>query len=307
VLRRCFLLHIPIDVILIKYYRSIGVGWDYTGGEMWIGLTKQKNSLGQILMTAATYFSWDSLRKLRESLLRLNVNILYILMILWLLIGPGEGRSITSISALLVGVGVVVGLHFAPKSRKILDRFFIKSVAVLLFFLMVLGLGMGAFHADWTFFGGFLEMTGREQTLTGRTELWMDMLEIAKENPISGVGYGSFWIGDKANNLWERHIWGPQEGHNGYLDVYIELGIIGLLLFGFFLFGTFRVIRDMLIEDFEFGVFRMAFFIMILVHNLAESSFLRSDHNLWFILVLIAINIPDAIRVGDDSADPDAA
>jgi len=306
VLRRCFLVHIPLDVLLVKYFRTIGVDWDYTGREMWIGLTKQKNPLGQICMTAGIYFIWDVLKKLKEGIVRYKINILYLLMIFYLLAGPtAEGRSVTSIVILLIGLFALFGMQFAPKNRTEINRFFIKGTIVLVLIFIVLSLGMGAFNE--TISGEFLRMTGRDETLTGRTELWEDMLQIGKKHPIRGVGFGSFWIGDKANNLWERHIWRPQEGHNGYIDIYVALGGIGLILFGLFLVSTFSSIKEMVVEDFEFGVFRMVFFIMILLHNLAESSFLRSEHNLWFLFLLIAMNVPDPVESRGATDDSETA
>ena len=66
-LRRCFLVHIPIDIVLVKYFRNIGVGWDDLGMEMWTGLTTHKNVLGEVCMVAGLYFIWDSFKKLGKA------------------------------------------------------------------------------------------------------------------------------------------------------------------------------------------------------------------------------------------------
>jgi len=294
VLRRCFLVHFPIDIILIKYFRGIGVAWDDLGAEMWVGLTRHKNTLGQVGMTAATYFTWDIFRKYKAGIMGLKVHIVYLLMIFYLFTGPSGSRSTTSITTLAVGLCTMVGLRFAPRNRDQLNSYFIKGVFVLLMVLLMVNLGISAFNQNGTVSGTFLEMAGKDETLTGRTDLWVDILTIASKNPALGVGYGSFWIGNKANNLWERHIWRPQQAHNGYIDVYVELGIVGMVLLGLFLASAFRSINESILNDFDFGVFRMVFFIMIVVHNITESSYLRSDHNLWFVLLLIALNVPAA-------------
>ena len=143
-----------------------------------------------------------------------------------------------------------------------------------------------------SFFALGVEASGRDTTLTGRTELWEDILTIASDHPILGVGYGSFWIGDLGNNLWERHIWKPGQGHNGYLDVYVELGIIGVFFLLLIIISSFRQIVWTLKSNFEYGRFRLVFLLVILLHNIAESSFLRGASNLWFIFLLVAINIP---------------
>jgi O-antigen ligase len=293
VLRRCFLLHIPIDIILVKYFREIGVDWDYLGSEMWVGLTRHKNTLGQVGMTAATFFTWDMFRKYKFGIYGLKVHILYLLMIFYLSTGPGGSRSATSIGVLAVGLCTMVGLQLGPKKNRVeLNRYLVKGVFVLLLVLLIINLGMSAINQTKTVSGTILEMTGKDETLTGRTDLWKDILTIASRHPIRGVGYGSFWIGDKANDLWERHLWRPQEGHNGYIDVFVELGMVGVILLGLLLVSTFISIKEKIIEDFDFGVLRMVFFIMIVVHNVTESSYLRSDHNLWFIFLLVILNLP---------------
>jgi hypothetical protein len=48
--------------------------------------------------------------------------------------------------------------------------------------------------------------------------------------------------------------------------------------------------------DFEYGTFRMTVFIMLLVHNIGESSFLRGNDGLWFMFLLIALSIPSRIQ-----------
>ena len=62
VLRRCFYVHLPLSILLIKYFRAIGVDWDERGLEMWTGITTHKNALGEVCMTAGIFFVWSMLR-----------------------------------------------------------------------------------------------------------------------------------------------------------------------------------------------------------------------------------------------------
>jgi len=162
--------------------------------------------------------------------------------------------------------------------------------------LLFLNFAIGAFHPGSSLSSVTLDETGKDATLTGRTELWTDILSIAAKNPLLGVGYGNFWIGDREYDLWIKHIWTPLQGHNGYIDVYVELGVIGIFLLIAVLVATFQNIGKSLLEDFDYGSLRLALFIMILVHNMAESSLLRSNHNLWFVFLMIAISIPATAR-----------
>lgn len=291
IFRRIFFVHLPIDLLSTKYFRSIGVAWSKDGKyAMWTGLTTHKNMLGQVCMTSSVYFIWDTVKKYGSK--RTFVNVMYLILGFILMSGPGLSRSTTSIIVLIAGVLVFFGLRYIPEDPNYINGFFIKiGLGVALIFLV---LQLGALVI--TQVGGIesvvLEVAGKDETLAGRTDLWSDILKDASKNPILGVGYGSYWIEDRANNLWEKHSWRPAQGHNGYIDVYVQLGIVGIFLLSGVLISTFRNIKEMLIVDYEYGRFRMALFFMIVLHNLTESSIFRSTHNLWFIFLLIGLNIP---------------
>jgi O-antigen ligase len=92
------------------------------------------------------------------------------------------------------------------------------------------------------------------------------------------------------------HTWRPGEGHNGYIDVYVDLGVIGvalvLLVIGFAFAGA----LDDLHNQFELGRLRLTLLLSILTNNLAESSLLNGTHSLWFLFLLVAVNTPTATQ-----------
>jgi O-antigen ligase len=142
-----------------------------------------------------------------------------------------------------------------------------------------------------------ISASGRDLTLTGRTDLWADLLDIAAESPIFGVGYGSFWIGN-THNLWERHLWGPTQGHNGYIDVYLELGAVGLLILAAVIIRGYLATLDRMTTNFGQGALHFAWLTVIVIHNVTESSYLRGTRgtvDLWFIFLLCAITVPPAV------------
>ena len=74
-------------------------------------------------------------------------------------------------------------------------------------------------------------------SFTDRTLIWTDVLNDAKKNPVLGVGIGALWVGPIGYDMypmpnWSRKTpeWRPEEGHNGYVDVYARLGGIGVVL-----------------------------------------------------------------------------
>ena len=292
VLRRCFYIHLSLSIILIKYFRTIGVGWDDSGAEMWTGVTIHKNLLGEVCMISGIFFVWSILRNRG---MRRFIDFGFLLMALWLLRGSGSHMSITAIVAFSFGIGSLFALQIGRSRVKYLKKYLVTASIVLAVGLLGAGLAVEAFSGK-SFFATGVQASGRDTTLTGRTELWQDILNIASNHPMLGAGYGSFWIGNLGNNLWERHVWKPSSGHNGYLDVYVELGIVGVFFLLLVIISSFRQIVRTFESNFEYGRFQLVFFLMILLHNIAESSFLRGASNLWFIFLFVAMTAPEILR-----------
>jgi O-antigen ligase len=76
---------------------------------------------------------------------------------------------------------------------------------------------------------GVSAFLGRESHLTGRNEIWAQLIPAAKQKLLLGYGFGGFWT-DK----WIE-ILRVNEAHNSYLDLILSTGTIGLILFSIFM------------------------------------------------------------------------
>ncbi len=145
-----------------------------------------------------------------------------------------------------------------------------------------------------------LQTVHRDTTLTGRTELWRAMIEVAKQHPVWGLGFNAFWVDESRGNVISRRFsWSVFQGHNGYIDIFNELGMVGSAIFALFLFTA-------LTRTYRRGV--ETFFLIVLgvaLHNLVESSFCRQLHVCWvaFLIALIA-SIPLTRYVSADRLSP---
>lgn len=296
-LRRCYYIHLPLSILAIKYFRSFGVAYNYVGSEeMWVGLTTHKNNLGQVAMSSGVVFLWSMLsKKVTWSIVG---DALYLLMALGLLIGSKTSYSSTSRVGFCLGVALLLGLQYFKKNPDLLWRYAI--IGLLLLGGMV---GVIEMSEQWQNQTGLmsltLEATGRDATLTGRTGLWADILENASKQPLLGVGFGAFWVGPIGYDLyplsnWSKVTpgWRPNQGHNGFLDVYVELGLVGLCLTMGVIFAAFRNILYTLSTNFEYARIRAVFLILILFTNVTESSLLKGTHSLWLLFLLFAVNVP---------------
>jgi O-antigen ligase len=125
---------------------------------------------------------------------------------------------------------------------------------------------------------------GRDATYSGRTTLWNGAIAVANaHHPLLGAGYRAFWTATGAAGVrdyiqdWLRV---PSHGHNGYLDVWLELGYAGAVLFAIFLVAMIgRLTRRILKEPAEpvWAAFAIFFFVFILNNASISVAFKHTD------------------------------
>lgn len=312
VLRRALYVHIPMSIICIKYFRTIGVSWDWNGTtEAWQGIATSKNTLGQIAMLGTLYFLWELWGDWRNWKHH-KTEILYLGMSFMLLKGAEDSISVTSASVCLFGVSIFYGLQVLRRRLWAAERFIrIATGVTAAFVLLILAHSVWEFSPD-SLFGQLIAKVGRDITISGRTFIWHDVYEVASSNPFFGVGFGGFWIGRIANIPWDAHLtWVLGQAHNGYIDTYLQIGIVGLLILSAALLSGLRRNVRLLADNFDFAALRITLLLTIMFVNVTESTFLRGDHHLWFLLLVAASFVPVRSRAsapeGLDVAAPSRA
>jgi O-antigen ligase len=295
-LRRLYLIIIPLSIVAIKYFRNIGVGYTWDGvEEMWVGLTKDKNNLGQVAVCSGLLCTWQILRSRPNK--KLTLDLLLLIGTLWLLRGSETSHSSTAIVGYFIGVVVLIGLQLVKRRAALAKR--VIQRATLAFLVLAPAVYMVLDQLDFSPTKVLLETTGRDATLSDRTFLWKDLLDNVAKSPILGVGFGAFWVGPSGYSLyplpnWSKvtHTWRPGQGHNGFIDVCVDLGVVGLALLLPVIRSAVAGALDDLQYDFEFGRLRLTLLLTVLVNNLTESSLLDGTHSFWFLFLLAGVNIP---------------
>lgn len=272
---------IPLSVVLIKYFPDLGRSYDlWTGEARFSGVGDDKNALGYLCLISGVFLvsNWLEVWGKKEATDKRGdaiVSVLIFAMVCWLL---SKANSATSLVVFLFGI-VCLGLLGISFVRKNLGMWLTvggASIAVLVSLVDVVALGSTALN--------------RDPTLTGRTEIWNSLLG-AGTNPLIGVGYESFWFGVEAQHLWEVYWWHPTQAHNGYLEVYLNLGVIGIaLLIGVFI-ATYRYGKRSLTYNFSEGRLRLTFLGAILLYAATEAAF-KGLHPMWFMFLLLAMERP---------------
>jgi len=277
----------PLSVLFIKYYPEIGRRLTNSWTEEPIGVTTQKNQLGLDCMMYGVIFLWMilSVYREREDPNRRRRLIAYgsiIVMIIWLL---SQCNSTTSITG-LVSAGGVMWLTSHP-SR---NRFFVHLLV-----LAVLGLAVTALFFNPG--GGMVGALGKDPTLTGRTQTWGLVLGL-HTNPWIGTGFESFWLGPRLEAMRSALPNFPiTQAHNGYIEVYLNLGWIGIGFLALLLLTGYRRIIVCLRRNRLTGSVLLGLFLCTLFFAFTEAAF-RLMTLSWIFLLLVIISAPlaDAIR-----------
>jgi O-antigen ligase len=85
--------------------------------------------------------------------------------------------------------------------------------------------------------------------------------------------------------------WRPGQGHNGYIDTYVELGLVGLGLLLIVIFIACSGALNDLQVNFDLGSLRLTLLLAIVINNITEASILKGTHMLWFIFLLVGMNV----------------
>ena len=67
------------------------------------------------------------------------------------------------------------------------------------------------------------------ESLSGRAFIWPEVIRYARERFWFGYGYEGFWTPARIEDISDELGWGLREAHNGYLEMWLWCGVIGLV------------------------------------------------------------------------------
>jgi exopolysaccharide production protein ExoQ len=285
-LARCCYLLVPLSVLLIKYFPVMGRYYDrWNGSIYYCGITTDKNILGMSLFVCCLSLIWILFelmgKRIKISVLLKNFVLLFLGgMAVWLL---QQAHSSTAMACTFLGALVLLALRFAPVRKNFWTYLGVVMGSVL--FLQV------AFNLS----NVIARTLGRDMTLTGRTDIWTIALHEGP-NPLIGAGFYSFWLGNRVAKLSEGYHYLLNEAHNGYLETYLNSGLIGVFLLLALLLSAGKRIKREAVTGEPFAAFRLACFLAILPYGLTESIFNRLTL-VWFLFLLVIVEYPRRFSV----------
>ena len=280
-MRRLGFILIPLSVLFIRFYPELGRAY-HMGAPMFTGVCFQKNSLGQLLVVLGTYFCWEIfIRKWKpEGLVKQIRNTVFLFMlpmILWLLY---MAHSATAIACMLISLCFFFFCRL-PIMVKNPQRILSYGLSALGFFILL--------DVLFNLKDKIIRLLGREPDLTDRTPVWEMVIKMV-DNPLIGTGYESFWSGDRLVEIWAQMgvtSGGIIQAHNGYIEIYLSLGIIGLiLLIGSIVRGILNA-QLYLSKNYGYAILRIAFIFIVVINNYTEATYKPVSY--YFVLLLAVI------------------
>jgi exopolysaccharide production protein ExoQ len=272
-------LDLIVVVLFPQYGRSPDLGRD---AGAWNGLFIDRNASAKcltFLLSPALVFGHRGRRHWRWA---------YILLLFGSIVMT---RAFSALVVLFLYSLFVIALQIFRK----LERKAVVAVSMILLIVSLSAIAGGITLYTQNLFGFF----GRDLTLTGRTDIWALLMTSIAKRPAFGYGFYSFWLGmtgESANVISAAH-WFFGYAHNGYLDIVLQLGFLGLALFVTTLFQAFKDILTCLNHQRSIGVdWYIGLIVLTVLYNIDEETVLWPNDLLSILYVVACCGLSIAAR-----------
>ncbi len=268
---------IIVSYLVILIAPDYGISHDLHNGA-WKGVFSHKNSLGRVIGFGMVFLIFAR-PKLGPTFVRIGI----LLAAAALLIFSDSSTALLAVIGCLAAYPCIYVLRVRTR----------RTVPLWVVLLVPLVLALVLVAANY---GAVAGVFGKDPTLSGRTKLWTAVVDAVKQHPVWGYGYSVFWPkpGPETVKVAAAASMGemPSHAHDGYLDLTLDLGIVGLMVF---LYGLAKMIRLALAavkdDSIAASAWPLMFVVYFVLFNLTESNLLISRAFLWlpFVSIYVAL------------------
>jgi O-antigen ligase len=268
-----------ISIIFSFIFRVFGFGSSVAtaqGVPGWYGIYAQKNDLGRVVALGALVFLfWGRAEPRHKGLARLGLATSLLLLAL--------SQSMTTI------IAIALVMILSPYFRWTFRRGMLWAAGGL-----SLLIAAGSLFFAWALTHA-QEVTGalhKSPTLTGRVELWILCFVMALQRPWLGYGYGAFWLpgGEPLQRIWGVVYWKPLQAHNGLLELWLGLGLLGTALSVLvFLYYVARAVKFFRHGPDAVAAWPLMFLTLLFVEDLTVSEYLVQNSIMFVLFVAVAL------------------
>lgn len=250
--------------------------------DSWRGLHNQKNALGEtssFALLACIYLAW-----LFSGVRRMFFVTLSLLSAVLLYQSDSRSAQIVTLGILLLGLSGVLARDNL-RNWLVVTAVAITCLVVIVYAAFVTGLAETIFVA-----------LDRKPTMSGRIPIWEVTLDFIDQRPILGYGHNAFWD-DGANRLQQflnntqiKHL--PYYSHNGFLEITLSFGLVGIFIFICILIGLVRNVYFVVISR-PYAIDLMlvsVFTIYFVIANVTEVR-IMTRNSLWIVFAAFVIRL----------------
>lgn len=272
--RLLLVLLLVANYLAVILYPSVGVH-DYASlaEHKWRGIMSHKNIAGITSAITVLFFVFYGEKDTiipRYSVVFFSVIFLYF------------SDSRTSMIGLVISL--LIGLLFYRFSSKTTKLFaengqIIKLSAYSLCALLCMCVVLLTFNIDF-----LIQATSNPEFLSGRSQIWQPLLRSYAEHPVFGTGYGAFWnnfanSADYITHEKGNFFTGATQGHNGYLDIAVQTGLLGLLIsVAAIIVWPIYYLARLVSFDKNVCSLTLSMVILYIINNFTETSLFEGDN-----------------------------
>ena len=248
------------------------IGLDHSSGHAadWQGVFTQKNACGRIMVLGTAVILFGE----RFTGARFGAFLLFVFV---LVMSGSRGAWLIEGSLLLLWGALAIAQRTGPRLRTLL------AIAAPVKIVSVgFGLLLGVHR--------LVPLIGRDPTLSGRAAIWLQVSRFIAQRPMLGYGYDAFWRGMQGPSFQiaaSLHFI-VAHAHNGFLEIALELGFAGILLFALSWMRAWCALWPHWRRG-EIGkiAWPLAFLLLIVLYDLDENTLLIYNGMFWVLYVAV--------------------
>jgi exopolysaccharide production protein ExoQ len=275
----CFVLGLTVLLDLI-----VQVCWpgsipivDAAYGEGWNGGFLQKNVFARIIvLTTLAFIMRSSGRR------KIVKDGLVTLCALALIVASESRTALVLLPTLLLLLAIVRFLLSTRRSRVAYVVCIVMGLAILY---------LASVNLDY-----LTGMLDRDSTLTGRVDIWQMAFASFLKRPLLGYGYSAFWnVSPDAFRINSVMNWTVPHAHNGFLDLALQLGLLGLCLYlTYYVVSVIRAVEYARSNSSVEAMWPFAYLAFTFLYSITEGSLLSSNSIFWILYTSVACSVAAA-------------
>ncbi len=208
--------------------------------------------------------------------------------------------SKTALVILILMLGLVESQKFLYRLFLTLPMLFVPIVCVALLAVMV------AVVATVNNAEAIVDLTGRDLTLSGRTEIWGALITKIEERPLLGYGYLGFWRGIYGESAYIGKVFGstylPPHSHNGFFELTLAFGLLGLGVFAlsFLINARFALLLPVIMPS-TVALWPLTYLFFLALYNQTESTLVAHNSIFWTLYVALTFSKAIALEPVDET------